>query len=387
MNDYMTSRYTDFVDDLETIVNQDSSSGTAKGIAEVARFFEKRFTAIGMTCEIIYAGQAGVPCLKAETRPGQTPYDLMCLGHMDTVFPEGEAAKRPFSTDGTKGYGPGVCDMKGGLLVALYTMEALHHQGILDKLSVCVTFNGDEETGSNASRELIEACARQSRRVLVFEPCRPGYNMVLRRKGGGWFHVKAKGKAAHAGADPEKGINAVVELAHQITRIHTLNDSEKGTSAQVTVMHGGDKVNIIPETAVAAVDVRFSKSEEAKTVESFFKELTRTPYLPGAELEVSGRIDRPPMECSPEAELLFQQIRDCGKIIGMDAEGISTGGCSDGNFTSAQGTPTIDGMGIVGANAHRDDEYVELESIIPMVTLVADLCKSFIDSSAGDTGS
>ena len=376
MKDFVERRYSDFVHDLKTLVNTDSSSGNTEGIARVARYLEARFAAMGMACELIFAGEDRVPCLRAETRPGQTPYDLMCLGHMDTVFPEGEAAIRPFTTDGKRGYGPGVCDMKGGLLVVLHALEALHHRGILDKLSICVAFNGDEETGSAASKAWIREHAAKSRRVLVFEPCRPGYNVVRRRKGGGWFYVTARGCAAHAGADPDKGVNAVVELAHQITRIHTLNDGEKGTSAQVTVVSGGDKVNIIPDEARAAVDVRISQLQEQNTVEDFFRDLTQTPFLPGARIEVSGGIDRPPMEAGPASDELFEQIRQSASKMGIDPGGISTGGCSDGNFTAAAGTPTIDGMGLVGANSHREDEYVELSSIVPMVCLLAELCQT-----------
>ncbi|HCY88306.1 MAG TPA: carboxypeptidase [Desulfobacteraceae bacterium] len=377
MKDFIASRYDTFVSDLETIVNMDSSSGNSEGIARVAGFFKKRFTAIGMTCDLQFLGDGRVPCLKAASNPKKTPYDLMCLGHMDTVFPEGEAAKRPFSKDDARAYGPGVCDMKGGLLVALHGLEALHHAGLLDKLSVCICFNGDEETGSEASQPWIEEHARRSQRVLVFEPCRPGYNVVLRRKGGGWFHLRCKGKAAHAGADPEKGVNAVVELAHQITRVQAFNDAQADISAQVTVAHGGDKINIIPATAVAAVDVRTTTQAAGDCVQDFFQELSNTPFFPGAKIRVSGRIDRPPMEFTPKAEVLYGQIRDCAASLGFEINGISTGGCSDGNFTAAQGSPTIDGMGIVGANSHREDEYVELSSVIPMVSLVTELGRKF----------
>jgi len=382
MKTFISSRYDTFVKDLETIVNLDSSSGNSEGIADVARFFQTRFALLGMACELNFQGEDRVLCLKAETCPGKADYDLMCLGHMDTVFPKGEAESRPFSTDGSKGYGPGVCDMKGGLLVVLHAMEALHHQGLLDKLSICVAFNGDEETGSDASRPWIEKTAAQSQRVLVFEPCRPGYNMVRQRKGGGWYYVTAIGCSAHAGADPDKGVNAVVELAHQITRIQTLNDKDKGTSAQVTVVNGGDKVNIIPDTAQASVDVRISTIQERQTVDAFFKNLIETPHFPGAQILVTGGIDRPPMETGPDADHLFEQIQGAAAPLGIRPGGISTGGCSDGNFTAALGVPTIDGMGIVGANSHREDEYVELSSIIPMVSLVVQLCQSFISDAS-----
>jgi len=380
MEELILNQYDLFLEDFKTIVNIDSSSGYSQGIEQVARFFEKRFKDMGMKVTLSFLGEEKVPCLEAVNKPGSTPYDLMLLGHMDTVFPKGEAKKRPFSIQNDQAFGPGVCDMKGGLLVVLHVLETLHHQGVMDQLSLCVSFNGDEETGSRASREWIMANAKKSQRVFVFEPCRPGYCFVVQRKGGGWFQVTAKGVSAHAGADPEKGINAVVELAHQTIAITGLNSLEKGTSAQVTVVKGGDTVNIIPNEATASVDVRIAKQEEKIRVESFFHALSKTPHLNGAEILVQGSIDRPPMECGPEAQKLFDLIQSTAAGLGIEASSISTGGCSDGNFTSACGKPTIDGMGLVGANSHREDEYVELSSINNMVSLVSRVVKSFVSS-------
>ncbi|OQY51364.1 MAG: hypothetical protein B6230_05070 [Desulfobacteraceae bacterium 4572_89] len=373
-----------FLKDFKTIVNIDSSSDHLPGIEAMARFFQKRLSAIGFQAEILFQGDAKVPCLQAVFGPGNSPdgghdpYDLMFMGHMDTVFAFGEVEKRGFSIQGDKALGPGVCDMKGGLLVALHVIETLKKEKVLDKMSVCVAFNGDEETGSKASKEWIKATAEKSRRVFVFEPCRPGYKMVSQRKGGGWFQVTATGKEAHAGADPEKGINAVVELANQIVAIDALNDPNTGTSAQVTVVAGGDKVNIIPNKAVASVDVRIERQEEKQRVETFFNTLCEQPILPGSKICVQGKIDRPPMEITPESQALLDIIFLEGKKMGIDVSSISTGGCSDGNFTSAIGTPTIDGMGLVGANSHRQDEYVELASIPVMVNLISNVCKALI---------
>jgi len=210
----MFSNTDEFLKDFQTIVNIDSSSDHLPGIETVARFFQKRLSAIGFKVEILFQGDAKVPCLQAVFGPGNSPgpeYDLMFLGHMDTVFSFGEVEKRGFSIQGDKALGPGVCDMKGGLLVVLHVLETLKKEGALDKMSLCVAFNGDEETGSKASKEWIKTTAGKSRRVFVFEPCRPGYKMVSQRKGGGWFHITATGKEAHAGADPEKGINAGVQ--------------------------------------------------------------------------------------------------------------------------------------------------------------------------------
>ncbi|MCP4723035.1 MAG: M20 family metallopeptidase [Desulfobacteraceae bacterium] len=389
----MFNAYDKFLEDFQTIVNIDSSSDHLPGIQRMAQFFQERFSAIGLTAEILFQGDAKVPCLQAISSygpvvriddgtgsdNGDNPvYDIMFLGHMDTVFPFGEVEKRQFSIQGDKAVGPGVCDMKGGLLVVLHALETLKKEGVLDKMSVCVAFNGDEETGSKASKEWIKFTAKKSRRVFVFEPCRPGHRMVSQRKGGGWFHVNVTGKEAHAGADPDKGINAVVELANQIIAIDKLNDPDLGTSAQVTVVNGGDKVNIIPNQAMASVDVRIAKFEEKQRVEDFFRALSEKAVLDGARISVEGKIDRPPMEVTLKSQALLDLIILEGKKMEVEVSSIATGGCSDGNFTAALGVPTIDGMGLVGANSHRQDEYVELSSIPTMVNLISNVCKALI---------
>ena len=362
-----------FLEDFESIVNTDSASGNTAGILTVARFFEKRFLRLGMDCEILMPGNGEVPCLKATI--GTPPYDVMCLGHMDTVFPEGEVAKRPFALHDNRAWGPGVCDMKGGLLVALHALETLKSSGELDKMSICVLFNGDEETGSAQSRPLILETAKECRHVLVFEPCRPDYHLVSQRKGGGWFHVEVTGKEAHAGADPTRGVNAVVELAHLVPLIQNLNNGNTGTSAQVTVFHGGDKVNIIPSRASASVDIRILAPEEKHHVASFFAGLSGKRLFKDAKIRVTGAIDRPPMAATEKSLALQAEIIHQAGELGIDMKAISTGGCSDGNFTASAGVPTIDGLGLVGANSHRADEYAELASIPVMVSLISRVCR------------
>jgi glutamate carboxypeptidase len=362
-----------FLADFEYIVNTDSASGNTEGILTVARFFEQRFLGLGMDCEILMPGNGTVPCLRATM--GKPPYDVMYLGHMDTVFPKGEAAKRPFEIRGDQAFGPGVCDMKGGLLVALHALETLKASGDLDAMSVCVLFNGDEETGSAQSRPLILETAGQCRHVLVFEPCRPGYHLVSRRKGGGWFRIEVTGREAHAGADPHKGVNAVVELARLVPLIQDLNDEATGTSAQVTVFHGGEKINIIPAQATAAVDVRILDPDEKPRVTDFFAGLPEKRLLQDARIRITGAIDRPPMAATGKSLALQDLIIQKSEELGIDMKAITTGGCSDGNFTASAGVPTIDGMGLVGANSHRPDEYVELDSIPVMVSLITRVCR------------
>lgn len=374
MNSFTVNQTKSFLKDLEIIVNIDSSSDHLEGVEAVARFFQSRFTALGLSAEIVKLGERQVPCLLA-TGPGSAePYDVMFLGHMDTVFPKGEALKRPFFKDKHRAYGPGVCDMKGGLLVVLHTLELLAGQGKLNGFSFCVLFNGDEEVGSGASLPFIAETAKKTRQVFVFEPCRPDYQFVLRRKGVGWFFIEAEGRASHAGADPEKGSNAVHEIAYQIIKIHELNDLQNGTSAHVTVINGGDKTNIIPDKAKAAVDIRISKVSEKKRVEDFFKRLNDNIHIDGVSLKVKGSIERSPMEPDDRTLAVWEIIRAKAEKIGVKAEHIATGGCSDGNITWSSGIPTIDGMGTVGANSHSLDEYVEIDSINKILHIVSQTC-------------
>lgn len=366
-----------FLDDFKYIVNTDSASGNKAGILKVARFFQERLSCLGMACDVLLPENGEAPCLKATI--GTPPYDVMFMGHMDTVFPEGEAAGRPFAIRDNRAWGPGVCDMKGGLLVALHALETLKKTGDLDKMSLCVLFNGDEETGSTQSRPLIQKTAKTCRRVLVFEPCRPDYHLVNQRKGGGWFHIEVTGKEAHAGADPHKGVNAVVELAHLIAFVQGLNDENLGTSAQVTVISGGDKVNIIPAHARASVDVRILDTREKQRVETFFARLFQKRLFDASDIRVSGRIDRPPMTVTEQSRTLQNLIMAQAKELGIDMGTITTGGCSDGNLTASAGIPTIDGLGLVGANSHRSDEYVELESIPVMVSLISRVCRKLAE--------
>ncbi len=366
-----------FIKDFETIINMDSASDNPEGIETLAQWFQGRFSTLGMDAKVVFPGNRKVPCLEATL--GKAPYDVMFLGHMDTVFATGEAAKRPFSIEGDRAFGPGVCDMQGGLLVVLHALETLKAEGKLADLNLVVAFNGDEEVGSHASQGWIEETARNSRHTLVYEPCRPGYKVVSRRKGGGWFHLTATGKETHVGADPHNGVNAVLELAHQTLKItKDLNDEETGTAAHVTVFNGGDKVNIMPAKAKASVDIRIGLASEQERVNAYFADLEKSVHLEGATLQTSGHVDRPPLELTDQSQILLNTIQETGKALGQPMDHLATGGCSDGNFASAQGTPTIDGMGIVGANSHREDEYVELSSIAPMVELTANLCTRLV---------
>ena len=382
MRELIENRYQKFLNDLETIVNIDSGSGHVPGLEAVRAFFEDRFQKIGWLTTTHALDDGRVPCLEVlnKTFTGKDPnIDLLFIGHMDTVFGQGTTAARPFAVDGQRAYGPGVCDMKGGLVTMLHVAEVLQHTGLSDDIAIAMAFNSDEEIGSRASRPWYEGLAARSRCVFVFEPWRATGERILHRKGGGNFDVICRGKAAHAGAAPEDGANAVIELAHQILAVKDLARIDRGTSVNVTVIEGGTADNVIPEYARAAVDVRIAEAAEGERIENGFQALCETVNTPGVRVEVSGGINRDPMVPSEKTKNLWEQIAVVGESIGIEMNLTHTGGCSDGNYTAALGIPTIDAMGVRGGCAHSEDEYIELDSIVPNVHLMCEIVKGFAE--------
>jgi glutamate carboxypeptidase len=239
---------------------------------------------------------------------------------------------------------------------------------------VTVLLTSDEEVGSNSSRNLIESEASQCRAVLVLEPSLPGGTLKTARKGVGLFTIKAIGRAAHTGIDPEKGINAIEELARQIVKLQAMTDAKRGTSVIVSVVQGGTRSNVVPAEAAAEIDVRVVSVQEAERIATTIKALS--PELPGARLEIRGAMNRPPMERSAETARLFETARNIAAQLGMDLKEGSTGGGSDGNFTSALGIPTLDGLGPIGGAAHAIDEWVDIASLPQRAALIAGLIET-----------
>jgi glutamate carboxypeptidase len=247
---------------------------------------------------------------------------------------------------------------------------------VADDLSVCVAFNSDEEVGSNGSRRWFEALAAKSRRVLVFEPCRSTGQRVLQRKGVADFDILCHGRAAHAGVEPEKGANAVLELAHQVLAVTGFARPEAGTTVSVTTIAGGTAGNVIPDFAQAGFDVRIASLEEARRIEASFQNISVSGKADGVRVEVRGAINRMPMVPSEATWRLWEQIARIGEGLGMEMKLISTGGGSDGNFTAAMGIPTVDAMGPRGGRAHSADEYMELDSVVPNTHLICEILKA-----------
>lgn len=293
---------------------------------------------------------------------------------MDTVWDIGTLQERPVRIEDGKLFGPGAVDMKGGIVVGFWAIRALQELDIFPEKRVTLLLNSDEETGSITSRQLIEDQARQHDVVFVLEPPEPPGSYKTQRKGVGQFRITAHGRSAHAGADHEKGINAIEEIAHQIITIRSLTDYATGTTLSTGVVQGGTRSNVVPDKAWADVDVRVAAAGEIDTIIQKMKSLQ--PHIPGATIEVSGSIERPPLERTAEIGALFAKAKSLANEMGIPLSEASTGGASDGNFTAAIGIPTLDGMGVVGEGGHSPDEYALLSSLPERAAILAGMLRS-----------
>jgi glutamate carboxypeptidase len=294
---------------------------------------------------------------------------VLILGHHDTVFPIGSLAARPFTVAEGKVTGPGVFDMKGGIVQAIHAVAALD-----DASGVEMLFTSDEEVGSASSRALLEERAVACGNVLVLEPSGDGGAVKTGRKGAGTFEVVVHGRASHAGLEPEQGINSLIEAAHQVLRIATFGDPAMGTTVTPTVAKVGTADNVVPAEARIRVDVRVTSPEEKHRVEALMAGLT--PVDSEARVEVLGSIGRPPMPES-SSSTLFPLARSAAPGI----EGIAVGGASDGNFTAALGVPTLDGLGAVGGGAHADHEFVVADTMPARVDLLVGILQRLLERS------
>ena len=316
---------------------------------EVAELFRQRLGVAAVRHQRPDAGDH----LEIRLGDGAAPVVLLC--HYDTVWPEGTLARLPFRVEGDRVTGPGSYDMKAGIVEAAFALEHAR-----PKRPIVVLATSDEEIGSASSRALIEDTARGAVAVLVLEPAASGGAIKTARKGIADFVLEVDGLAAHAGIEPEKGISAVEELAHQMLALKLLADPNKGTTINVGVVRGGTRPNVVAAHARAEIDVRFTRASEAERVVASIRGLR--PRLDGAQLRISGGIDRPPMERSAGVVRLAELAQRLAADIGFALNEASVGGASDGNFTAAMGVPTLDGLGPDGGGAHADSEHLLVES-------------------------
>ena len=300
---------------------------------------------------------------------------ILVIGHLDTVYPLGTLRKMPFRVRGNRAYGPGTMDMKAGIVITLFAAEALQKLGDRVAQRLVFLFTSDEEIGSESSRRTIEAEARKSAAVLVVEPAN-GLTGQLKtaRKGVGEIEMRVTGRAAHAGADFEKGRSAVLELARQILKIQNFTEPARGITVNVGVISGGTRSNVVAAEATALVDLRLRRPADRERIERKFRSLR--PTTPDFKLEVRGGLNRPPLERTPGVVRLFRLARQLGANMGLRLEEASVGGGSDGNFTAALGIPTLDGLGGVGEAAHSPNEFVVMDSLPERATLLAGLLAS-----------
>lgn len=368
LREQMDARVPTMLAQLERLVNTESPSLNNERLEESARVIAEILTEVTGKAPTIISSARG-PHVHWK---GSEQTNVLIVGHHDTVFPLGEVAKRPFSRDGDIARGPGIFDMKAGIIQAIHGLSA-----IPDSYHVEMLITADEEVGSYASRELIEQRAKATGAVLVLEPSADGGALKTARKGVGTFRVDIGGRAAHAGLEPEKGINALIELATQVQRISAIANPKLGTTVTPTVASAGTTENVVPAMAQIVVDVRVVVPEEKNRVEREMAALT--PTVAGATISVSGSINRPPMHESASAELFAVALKIAAEMNLDGITGVAVGGGSDGNFTAAVGIPTLDGLGAVGGGAHADSEHVLISKMGERAALLAGVARALVN--------
>jgi glutamate carboxypeptidase len=349
---------------LQTLVEAESPSSDRDGLKTCASLLAASGQdVLGVDPELLEAG--GRPHLR--WRLGPRP-QVGLIGHLDTVWPIGTIGRRPFGVENGQARGPGVFDMKAGLVQGLFAVSEL-----ADRTPVEVLVTSDEEVGSPTSRVLIEDLARRVKAVLVLEPSHEGALKVA-RKGVSSYLFEVGGLAAHAGLEPEKGINAITELGFVIAALAGVEAGVPGTTVTPTVVKGGLAENVVPPRATLAVDVRAETVEAQQRIDAVIRELE--PTVTGATLAVSGGLNRPPLERSM-SDSLFKLAVDVARRHGLGTlSGVMVGGGSDGNLTAGVGTPTLDGLGAVGGGAHADHEFVMIDEMPARAALVTHLIEA-----------
>lgn len=301
---------------------------------------------------------------------------ILIVGHTDTVHPRGSIADRPWRVERNRIHGPGIFDMKANCALAIAVLHAYDDLGITPRCGVTLALTCDEEIGSFSGWPLLERLARGSKVLcgLVLEPPVSGGSVKTGRKGTGMFTMKVEGRAAHAGLDPRKGASAVLELARQIERLHALNDLGGGITVNVGVIRGGTRSNVVPAEAQAEIDVRFSTADELKTIEQAM--ISTKPFDERVHVTLTGGINRPPLERTPQVVELYELARNIATSMGFELREAQVGGASDGNFLAAMGIPILDGLGIDGDGAHAAHEHIIVDDIARRGALLAGLIAS-----------
>jgi len=371
---WLQEKLPEFIDDLRLLVDVDCGTANKAGVDAVGGLFRERLRTAGFELTEFPLTEYGDCCLATLRGTGQAR--ILLIGHLDTVYPDGTAAARPMRSEGRRIIGPGVSDMKSGLLAGLYAVRGLQHVGFNDFGRIDFFVNSEEEVGSPVSQKLYRPAARQADAALVLEAARANGDIVSARKGGGVYHLTVRGRQAHAGVEPEKGANAIVELAGCIQELTALNGLHPGTTVNVGVIEGGTQSNVVPDRATAEVDVRFSTAAAGQALDRAIHRVGSAPKVPGTRVEVSGGIEKGPMEKTPAVAYLVELAQGVAAQIGVAFNDVQTGGNSDGNHMAEQGLPVLDGLGPIGGDDHSPTEFLDADSIVPRTALLAGLIAS-----------
>jgi len=376
LREVFVKRQSEFLSSVRALVEIESPSGDLDGSRQAVSLLAEmaaQIRAVDAIDRIAAASFGEHLRIRAFGKDNNDPAILL-LGHTDTVHPRGSIQARPWRVEANRIYGPGVFDMKSNCALAIEILRALDARETKPAIPITLLLTCDEETGSPNGRALVEAEAKNARAVLVLEPSASGGRAKTARKGTGMFTIDVAGRAAHAGLDPEKGVNAVLELARQTVRLHELNDPATGTNVTVTMFAGGTASNVVAAHAAAEVDMRFTSLDLGAAVEAGI--LAAKPFDSRARVTVNGGINRPPLERTPKVVELYHQAREIAALLDFDLGEASVGGGSDGNFSAALGVPVLDGLGIEGDGAHADHEHIVVDNIATRGAMLTGLIAS-----------
>lgn len=361
---YFQQHEKEIFDDLEAVVKAEASTADMEKLADCRDVLTSLVKA-RLGVEVVrYPREGGHDIISFTFGDGDEK--ILLVGHYDTVCPIGSMEYR---VEGNELHGPGVLDMKSGLVSAIWSMKAYRDLNIDPNKKLIMVMNSDEEIRSPESSELICSLAEGCKAALVCEPCVSNGDLKTGRKGSLGFVVTIHGKAAHAGNNHKGGVNAIEEMAREISYIHSLTDYDIGTTLNVGICHGGTKANVVPDVAVYHVDCRYMKMSEGERITKLITELPVS--VPGTVREVETEIEMPPMEQTEGNIALFQKARECGERLGLSFSHQFVGGGSDGNKVSAMGIPTLDGMGAHGDGAHAVHEHILVDQYVKRITLLA----------------
>ena len=368
---YFNCRQENLLAGVRALVEHESPTRDAAATTAIIAKLKTRLDAIGATTRLHETDRGTHLSSRMTFGPSLHDAPVLLLGHVDTVWPLATLNSRPFRVENGCAYGPGIFDMKSGVEVMVAALEAIHALELQPWREIRMFLSCDEESGSTTSRDLITAEASDCVAVFVLEPSLPGGRVKTSRKGIATYDVITRGISAHAGLDPDKGVSAISELARQILALNALNDLKQGISVNVGVISGGTLSNVVASEARAEVDVRFRTMVQGEDISRRIESMQ--PAHAGAQIEIHGGINRPPLERTPAVVGLFERARSIASQLGFDLGEGASGGASDGNFTAAQGIPTLDGLGVQGDGAHAAHEHIVVADLPRRAALITAL--------------